>query len=445
MTEGLNYRLKFHGKHQDSLICGVILAKKPDMRNFFHWIHITGLIAIFAFLWLLKSVAVSFDFLNVFESTVSQFRVSDLYFSQVRDEGGIRIDTNIVVVNIGQLPRDGIALQIEAINRCQPAAIALDITFNGPKGDFIDSVFEQALAKVDNLVMVSHLRKPKPKEDGTVLWDSLGWSDHRFSRHATSAFANLITDEEGATQETAATVRYFSPKEQVLDTATGEYRTEYIMPVRLAQLVAPEKAEAFLERNNAIEHIYYKGRFNKFPFIDVFDAIDGNFSPDMVKGKIVLFGVFGEDFTNYAGAEDIFYTPLNPNPIGRTPPDMYGVVVHANILSMILDQRYLNVVPDYLSIIIAVILCYLNVVLFTKIYYSETFGTWYDVLTKGIQLVESILIVFILLMSIAWFNLVIDLTLALFAILLSGDVLEVFLSVSANLRERLSQRFPALR
>lgn len=415
------------------------------MRNFFHWIHFAGVLAIFGFMWLLQTVAVSFDFLNVFESTINQFRVSDLYFSRIRDEGAIRIDTNIVIVNIGELPRDGIALQINEINKHDPAAIALDITFNGPRGVQIDSMFEAAVSQVENLVMVSHLRKPNPQPDGTVYWDSLGWSDHRFSQYATSAFANLITDEEGATQEQAATVRYFSPREKVKDAETGEYRDEFIMPVKLAQIVAPEKAEKFLARNNKIEHIYYKGRYNKFPFIDVFDAIDGNFTPDMIKGKIVLFGVFGEDFTNYAGAEDIFYTPLNENPIGRTPPDMYGVVVHANILSMILDERYLNVMPSYMGIIIALVLCYINVVIFTKIYYSETLGTWYDVLTKGMQLIQSIIFVFLLLMSIAWFKLVMELTLALFAILLSGDVIEVFLAVTANIREKLGQKYRFLR
>jgi CHASE2 domain-containing sensor protein len=51
-------------------------------------------------------------------------------------------------------------------------------------------------------------------------------------------------------------------------------------------------------------------------------------------------GFLGEIIGDYVPG-DIFFTPLNKKIIGRSLPDMYGVVVHANIIKMILDKEFI--------------------------------------------------------------------------------------------------------
>ena len=81
---------------------------------------------------------------------------------------------------------------------------------------------------------------------------------------------------------------------------------------------------------------------------------------------------------------------------------MYGVVIHANIISMILNRDYLDQMKDSTAWILAVIVCFLNVVLFSWIYY--TLPKWYDGVTKLIQLIEELLFTFIIILVFHFFN-----------------------------------------
>ena len=64
-----------------------------------------------------------------------------------------------------------------------------------------------------------------------------------------------------------------------------------------------------------------------------------------IKDKIVLLGFMGINL-NDKTFEDIFFTPLNERYAGKSFPDMYGVVIQANIISMILNKKYINTMPQ---------------------------------------------------------------------------------------------------
>ena len=69
--------------------------------------------------------------------------------------------------------------------------------------------------------------------------------------------------------------------------------------------------------------------------LDVPDVFGENFTPDMIQGKIVIFAYLGEILGDKKSFEDKFVTPLNARYAGNRLPDMYGGVIHANIISMI--------------------------------------------------------------------------------------------------------------
>ena len=141
----------------------------------------------------------------------------------------------------------------------------------------------------------------------------------------------------------------------------------------------------------------------------------------------------GGDYASATWDSDKFYTPLNKNTVGRAYPDMYGVVIHANIISMILDKKFIDNMHPYFGILLAFIVCYFNVALFVSILKRPRLAPWYGALSKGIQLVEVIILFGLIFFLFAGSLYKADLTLTFLAVLLSGDLAEIFMDIIGNL------------
>jgi hypothetical protein len=88
--------------------------------------------------------------------------------------------------------------------------------------------------------------------------------------------------------------------------------------------------------------------------------------------------------------------------------------------------------------LLAVLLCYLNVVGFFFILRSHP--TWYDLFVKTIQIVEVALILYFGLFVYGVWHYKIDASIAAFAVGFSGDVLEIYV----GLKEKLISAFRKL-
>jgi CHASE2 domain-containing sensor protein len=148
-------------------------------------------------------------------------------------------------------------------------------------------------------------------------------------------------------------------------------------------------------------------------------------------------GYLGKDLHDTSW-DDKLYTPLNKEYAGRTNPDMYGVVVHANILSMILNGNFIESMSERAAILIGVLLCFFNVICFSLIY--KLLPRWYDGLTKSIQLIEALILLLIVVLVFHFFSYKLNLTLGIIAVLLAGDSLEVYYGVLKNLFSREQRR-----
>lgn len=168
----------------------------------------------------------------------------------------------------------------------------------------------------------------------------------------------------------------------------------------------------------------------KYYALDVPDVFQENFVPEMIEGKIVMFCYLGEYLGDRESLEDKFYTPLNKKYIGRAFPDMYGGVIHANIVSMILNEDYINSMTDNQGLILAILLCFLNVALFSWIY--RRIPMWYDGVTKLTQLLEISLLVIGMIYVLDEFSYKLELTVAIVAVAIAGDALEVYYGVVKN-------------
>ncbi|MGI9545106.1 MAG: CHASE2 domain-containing protein [Cyclobacteriaceae bacterium] len=401
----------------------------------FWWDTSMGTVFIFLLILFGGRLFNAFEVLNPVGEALADIEVTDIVFSRIRSELLVDPDKDVVLVNIGGLNREGIAKQIEIINRYEPKAIGIDAFFRSLKDPVGDSLLSQALSETKNLVMVSKLNHYNGSNN---TFDTLETSHPLFTQHGESAFANLITS--ASQQEQFKICRTFTPIEHT------QHGTEHFFAVKLAQIYDSAAASNFLNRTNQTEFINYRGNMalndnstykGKFFALDWDQVLSEDFTADLIKDKIVVMGYLGEDFWDKSW-EDKFFSPVNVQYAGKTNPDMYGAVIHANILSMIINGDYIDTMSEGAGVIAGIVLCFLNVALFTWIY--RRLPHWYDGLTKSIQLLEALLLLIIIVLVFHLFNYKLNLTLGIIAVLLAGDSLEIYFGVIKNLFSKEQRR-----
>jgi CHASE2 domain-containing sensor protein len=209
------------------------------------------------------------------------------------------------------------------------------------------------------------------------------------------------------------------------------------------------KVKQFLARHNSSEIINFRGNSKYFYELDCSDVLgmddeSGFYQPAEIpvnlKGKIVFMGFMGNSFQEAAFTlSDKFHTPLNERYAGKSYPDMFGVTVHANIASMILRGKSTDSMGSWGYTLLAVILCYLNVVFFFHIH--EYYPTWYDLVVKTIQIVQVGLVLYLSIYIYGVYNYKIEVSTAAFALGFSGDVLEVYVGIKENIVNRVRRIF----
>lgn len=393
---------------------------------------ILGTIFIFALMGLFASLTTFkvFDIMDPIGEAFEDMEFTDVYFSQLLDDPVA--DENVVLVNVGLEPRAGIAVLLDSISKYDPAVVGVDLFFDYQKPDTLgDLMLMDALGRVENLVLVTKLSQTMSNQD-PESYDSLEWSHPMFTWNANPAFANLVTD--AGVQEDLKMCRTFVPQ---FELDNGENQIAFA--VKMASFISQEKADKFLARGNEEEVINYRGNVldygatkfgNKYFALDVWDVYSGNFVPDIIKDKVVIFCFLGEELGDRENFEDKFFTPLNETYVGRAFPDMYGGVIHANIVSMVLNEDYIYHLSDIQIWTLTVIMLFLTVMVFSWIY--KKLPKWYDGITKVIQVILLVGIPYIMIYAMDLYSVKLELNVLLIAIALTGDGLEVFYGVVKN-------------
>jgi CHASE2 domain-containing sensor protein len=412
--------------------------------------------------WVDAVVATSFTFLlmwglfqltklnvfNAFDSigtALSDMELTDYVFSNLREDPPL--DTNIVVINFGNLSRREVAQQINIISKHNPKVIGIDGFYNCQgfprdtlycpqlKDTLGNLMLRDAIKNAGNVILVSKLYQSKElaESDAEDVFDSLEFSDILFREVAMGeGYASLETD--AAFQDDVKTCRTFNPKIYV-----NEDR-HLAFSVQMAMVYDSVKTNKFLGRENFSEIINYRGNIfdfyhqTKYPQVfytlDVDDVFNENFVPGMIKDKIVIFGFLGGELGDPSWS-DKFYTPLNLKMAGKANPDMFGVVVHANIVSMIMNEDYVDQMAPWQEIAMAIILCLLNVALFSLIH--DRLPDWYDGITKSLQIIELLLFTLLMVVIFDMYAFKLDITLTLAGIALVGDSYEIYIGVFKKL------------
>jgi len=395
---------------------------------------------------------------NAFDSigiALGDVDLTDYVFWGLRDDPVA--DENIVLVNIGNLSRREIAEELSIISKYGPRVIGVDSFFDCPYGrdtvscpqlkdEFGNQMLSYVIREAGNVVLVTKLEQTDSLRliNTGEVFDSLEQSDAVFRDVAAGeGFANLDTD--AAFQDDVKTCRSFNPE---ITTADGNRRLAF--GVELAMRFDSTLAAHFLDRGNFSELINYRGNVfdffeqnnphyrNVFYTLDVGDVFSENFTPETIRDKVVILGYMGAELGDPSWS-DKFYTPLNNRLAGKANPDMFGVVVHANIVSMILHEDYINSMPDWGEVMMAFVFCLLNVVLFARI--MNRLPDWYDGITKLIQVIEIFLLTVLMVFVFRWFGFKMDMGITLAAIALAGDTLEVYEGAFKNAFLRLKRWF----
>ena len=408
---------------------------------------------VFFMMWIFSKVT-DFKLFNAFDpisQALTDFEMTDYAFSNLRPDP--LVDERIVIVNIGNLARRDVAQQINIIRQFKPRVIGIDSYFNC-EGRLRDSVncpalldtlgnllLEDAIKQAGNVVLVSKLLQKAEtalNPNAIDVYDTMEYSDLNFSLYSKHGYANLITDPPAVYQEDVKQCRSFVPKYIM----HGD--EQYAFGVQMTMMFDSAKTKRFLKRKREEEIINYKGNVEMqdirlksvraretsttrypqmFYAIDVDQLFNLDFDSSLFKDKIVIMGFLGGYFGDPSW-NDKYFTPLNKKVAGRANPDMFGVIVHANIVAMILNEDYVSSLSGWQKYAIAFLVCFFTIALFITI--DRKLPAWFDALSVTIQIFQILTISGMIVYFFAYFTFKLDLTLTLAAAALVGPSYDIY-------------------
>jgi len=359
-------------------------------------------LSVFVFLILLGMIPINFYVLNPMKMALKDFDFNDIAYAKAHSDEHIKGDDRIVIVNTGVLDRAEIGFLIERVNEYKPKVIGLDIFFNTEKDPEKDSILREAFRKTKNLVAVS-VAYPTEHE---IKIEKKYFDDVLPKR----GYANLLGEEIG-------TIRQYAPFEEI-EGKRYPHITSAI--VKEYNDTAFEKLE---KRHKEVETINYMRAVNeedkkKYQVLEPEDLFNDNVDSNVLKGKIVLLGYINLDPNNI---EDKKFTPMNHKFYGKHRPDMNGIIVQANIISMVLDGKYIKKMPAWAAWVFAILIGWLHMSLYIR-YYLES-HIWFHLVAKLTQLFSLIFFAYLGMIIYAKFRVRVDMKYTLYVIALAVDVI----------------------
>jgi CHASE2 domain-containing sensor protein len=236
-------------------------------------------------------------------------------------------DTNIVLVNLGNLPRSEVATLINRIAAGKPKVIGIHACFDGTKKTTGDSALKASLASTPNLVILG--------EENCQLAAGMKYSK-----------LSLLMDEDDV-------FRSFK-----IENAEN-------FESRIVKLYDEKKYQNLVKHSDKPEQINYRGNTDHFFAADFDQVLQPDFDAGFIKDKIVLIGFLGNTLSSdVKSLESAVYTPMNDHLNEQKPlPDMYKVVVSANVISTIINNGFIEEVPAFVSILITLCIIIFNLLI----------------------------------------------------------------------------------
>ncbi len=366
-------------------------------------------LAVFLVIGLIGLIPLNPKILNPIKTALKDFQFNDLAYAKLGKNNYTKSDDRIVIVNVGWLDRQQIGYLISQIDAARPSAIGLDVQFSEPRDPSSDSFLSNVLLKTQNLVSASKL-----------VWqeDTVEQKGYFYNSSSIYGYVNFIGEEK-------STIRSFSPFEK----HNGKLINSF--SAALVKTVHPKAYQKLFSRNREVETIHYRRRSNKFFILNGDDVIRSQMNQNVFRDKIVLIGYINK--ARY-DIEDKHFTPMNQQFAGRSLPDMNGVLIHANIISMILDRNYISKMPGWLTWIITILLAWIHVVVFIR-YFIEK-HMWFHFVAKLAQIASAIFFIYLSILLFHFFSYIIDIKMPIIVIVLAVDVIYFYEAIALWLHKK---------
>jgi CHASE2 domain-containing sensor protein len=380
---------------------------------------------VFVFIVVLGSIPLNLYVLNPIKQALKDFDFNDMAYAKLHKSEKMPIDHHVVIVNIGKANRGELSFLLDKTATYNPKVMGLDVEFHQELDPEQDSLMRASLGRHKNLVLVSRLNF----KDENNLQTPGYFGDVNVKR----GYGNVITDSDDETR----TIRYYSSYEK-------EKKVRYTsFGAMLVKEYDTAAYEYLMDRKKKQEILNYSRHTNHYQVIDWEQLMADDNSSDstntvldsLLIGKIVLLGYVNTDPNDI---EDKFFTPLNEKMVGRSKPDMNGIVVHANYISMVLEKDYIKKLPSWVNWLIAVLIGWLHMSFFIR-YYLEN-HIWFHLVAKIAQVLSAIFFVFVGVAVFNKFNIKLDMKYSLIVIALAVDVIYFYEAFAVWMHKKFHYR-----
>ena len=373
---------------------------------------------VFLFIVVLGSIPINFYILNPLKLALKDFDFNDVTYAELHKNENIAVDSNIVIVNIGHADREVLSMIIDKLGSMKPKVMGLDAYFEGPGDPYQDSLLNASFARNTNLVVAVKLVPHGDKGDTLTLTGNYFKSASQYGN------VNFFIDN-------LASFRTFYPV--IKDHADKEYPFFSTVIVGMYDSTSYKR---LMKKGDGKMLINYARRTNKYFVVrDYEQLLQGGVEDSLIRDKIVLLGYVNE---NPDDIEDKKFTPMNERFFGKSIPDMNGIVVHANIISMVLDNNYIKKLPSWVNWLVAILICWLHMSFFIR-YYLEN-HIWFHLVAKIAQLASAFIFTYLGVIMFDRYNIKLDMKMSLIVIVMAVDVIYFYEAFAVWLHKKYNYK-----
>lgn len=288
---------------------------------------------------------------------------SDMVYQQKRT-----LDGNIFVIGIdaksleklgpySTWSREYMAKAIEILNKeekYRPAAIGIDVLYTGETTKKEDAALAKEAGKYDNVVMATavNFTSQLVKENQMVYVKNDGVESYEepyeaLKKNSIQGHVNAMYDQDGVIRHLIHSIDL--PNGESVNSFNYELYRLYAKAHELQLNTVP------YDEKHHMWYLSFSGEPGAYcDGISFSDLLDGNISPEIFAGSVVLIGAYAPGLMDYAT------TAIDHSQV------MYGVEIHANAVDALIRNDFKQEVPDWIQLCFLFLICFSLILFFYK-------------------------------------------------------------------------------
>ncbi|RKR14652.1 CHASE2 domain-containing sensor protein [Maribacter vaceletii] len=290
----------------------------------------------FLILGVIALIGLNISFFSPFEDAFKDFSYLDLYYTEKLEEKEEHVNENIFLVNVDKINRKEISLLLKAVAEQKPKVIGVDVIFKELKDPVLDNFLSESLQKKNVVTTYAFTNSGIDLSNEFIRNEN---ATEGYTNFSFTSKSSVIRSFQGIKKENDTTYLSFG-----LAVAKKFYGNNWNSSI---------EKQLYTERT-----INYEANRDGFFVLEYKDLMNQE-SISILKDKIVLLGYLGDAKTHFLDLEDKHFTPMNKKFVGKSSPDTFGIVIHANIINMLITNNFINEVPNWVVMLVTLLLSYL--------------------------------------------------------------------------------------